>query len=94
MSTQHGFWIAATDNRVFDGIVTRHLIAHGDIIAINAFFQSASYSFSDIVQQAEGRFRQPSAFFSTHGQVESPWAGTPSVRLRLWTGWRVTLVSG
>ena len=51
MSTQHGFWIAATDNRVFDGIVTRHLIAHGDIIAINAFFQSASYSFSDIVRR-------------------------------------------
>jgi hypothetical protein len=39
MSTQHGFWIAATDNRVFDGIVTRHLVAHGNIIAIHAFYE-------------------------------------------------------
>ena len=49
MSTHHGFWIAATDNRVFDGIVTRHLIGHGNIIAIHAYFKSDSYSFSDIV---------------------------------------------
>jgi len=37
MSTQHGFWISATDNRVFDGIVTRHLATHGTIIASHAF---------------------------------------------------------
>lgn len=49
MSTHHGFWIAATDNRVFDGIVTRHLIGHGNIIAIHAYFESDSYSFADIV---------------------------------------------
>ena len=49
MSTHHGFWIAATDNRVFDGIVTRHLIGHGNIIAIHAYLKSDSYSFSDIV---------------------------------------------
>jgi hypothetical protein len=49
MSTHRGFWIAATDNRVFDGIVTRHLIGHGNIIAIHAYFKSDSYSFSDIV---------------------------------------------
>ena len=51
MSTLHGFWIAVTDNRVFDGIVTWHLVTHGDIIAINAFYKSDSYSFSDIVSR-------------------------------------------
>jgi len=57
MATQHGFWIDATDNRVFDGIVTRHLVAHGDIVAINAFYRSPdfyqppAYSFADIVRR-------------------------------------------
>jgi hypothetical protein len=92
MSTQHGFWIAATDNRVFDGIVTRHLIAHGDIIAINAFFQSASYSFSDIVRRLKVASPAIRVLFYT-------WAGrkfmggdtigaTPTL-----DGWRVTLAS-
>jgi hypothetical protein len=49
MSTRHGFWIAVNDNHVFDGIVIRHLIAHGDIVTINAFYESDSYSFANIV---------------------------------------------
>jgi hypothetical protein len=51
MATQHGFWIAVSDNRVFDGIVTRHLVARGNIIAIHAFYESDSCSFADIVSR-------------------------------------------
>ena len=51
MSTQHGFWIEVTDNRVFDGFVTRHVIAHSDIVAINAFYESDSYDFANIVHR-------------------------------------------
>src|SRR4030095_10881739 len=51
MSTQHGFWVLVTDNRVFDGVVTRHVIANSDIIALHAFYDSAPYRFSDIVDR-------------------------------------------
>jgi hypothetical protein len=51
MATQHGFWVAAHDNRVFDGFVTRHLITYGDIIVVNAHYQAASYSFANIVHR-------------------------------------------
>jgi Hypothetical glycosyl hydrolase family 15 len=49
MATQHGFWVVVTDNRVFDGVVTRHVIANSDIVALHGFYKSPSYSFSDIV---------------------------------------------
>ena len=51
MSTQHGFWVLVTDNRVFDGVVTRHVIANADILALHAFYDSPAYSFSDIVSR-------------------------------------------
>ena len=51
MSTPHGFWVAVTDNRVFDGVVIRHLVAHGDIVIINAFYDSDPYAFRNIVQR-------------------------------------------
>ena len=51
MATQHGFWVAAHDNRVFDGFVTRHLITCGDIIVVNAHYQASSYSFANIVHR-------------------------------------------
>ena len=37
MPPPHGFWVGVKDNRVFDGVVSRHLSAHSDIIVINAF---------------------------------------------------------
>jgi hypothetical protein len=73
MATQHGFWVSASDNRVFDGFVTRHhLIAHGDIVAINASYVSASYSFSfsNIVH------RLKSAAHTVRWAVLDPGAGT------------------
>jgi hypothetical protein len=51
MWTTHGFWILVTDNRVFDGPVTRHLAAHGDISVIHGFYDPAPYTFSNIVQR-------------------------------------------
>jgi hypothetical protein len=51
MRTPHGFWVNVADNRVFDGIVTRHLVTHGDIVAINAFYDSSVYPYHDIVQR-------------------------------------------
>jgi hypothetical protein len=84
MSTQHGFWILATDNRVFDRVVTRHLNAHGDIFAIHAFYQSDSYSYSDIVRRLKSA-RPPRRVSSTHGRAKSPAAVTRSVLCRLWT---------
>lgn len=52
MSTRHGFWVLVEDNRVFDGIVTQHLVAHGDIAVINAFYNSAAYPpYRNIVQR-------------------------------------------
>jgi hypothetical protein len=74
MATQHGFWIDTTDNRVFDGIVIRHLIAHGDILAINAFYQSPesyqppAYSFADIVRRLKAASSAVRVLFYT-------WAG-------------------
>ena len=54
MPTPHGFWVEYTDNRVFDGVVTRHLVAHGDIVVIHGFHDSDVYPFRDIV----GRLHQ------------------------------------
>lgn len=51
MSTPHGFWIEYTDNRVFDGFVTRHVVAHGDIVVIHGFHASDAYPFPDIVRR-------------------------------------------
>jgi hypothetical protein len=51
MSTPHGFWIEYIDNRAFDGIVTRHLVAHGDIVVIHGFHHSDPYPFPDIVRR-------------------------------------------
>jgi Hypothetical glycosyl hydrolase family 15 len=68
MSTPHGFWIAATNNRVFDGVVTRHLIAHGDIVAINAFYDFPSYSYADIVRRLKRKPSRVRVLFYT-------WAG-------------------
>jgi hypothetical protein len=51
MSTPHGFWIGVDDNRVFDGVVTQHLVAHGDIVVINGFYASDAYSYRNIVQR-------------------------------------------
>jgi hypothetical protein len=68
MSTQHGFWIAVTDNRVFDGFVTRHLLAHGDIVTINAFYESDSYSFANIVRRLKAGSSSIRVLFYT-------WAG-------------------
>jgi hypothetical protein len=51
MSTPHGFWVEYTDNRAFDGIVTSHLAAHGDIVVIHGFHDSDVYLFSDIVRR-------------------------------------------
>jgi hypothetical protein len=51
MATQHGFWVLVTDNRVFDGVVTRHVIANSDIVALHGFYSSPAYTFSDIVSR-------------------------------------------
>ena len=53
MATLHGFWILVTDNRVFDGIVTEHVTAHGDIVVIHGYHHSHSepYSFENIVSR-------------------------------------------
>src|SRR5262245_63798923 len=51
MSARHGFWVTATDNRVFDGVVTRHLVTHGDTMVIHGFHDSDSYPFSNIVER-------------------------------------------
>jgi hypothetical protein len=51
MSTPHGFWIEYIDNRAFDGVVTRHLAAHGDIVVIHGFHHSDPYPFPDIVRR-------------------------------------------
>jgi len=51
MSTTHGFWVGVEDNRVFDGVVTQHLVAHGDIVVINGFYDSDAYSYRNIVQR-------------------------------------------
>lgn len=68
MSTQHGFWIGVKDNRVFDGVVTRHLSAHSDIIVINAFFDSDALPYSDIVNRLHSARRDMRVLFYT-------WAG-------------------
>ncbi|MDD5319525.1 MAG: putative glycoside hydrolase [Methylococcales bacterium] len=47
MWTPHGFWVLVTDNRVFDGVVTRHLVAHSDIAVIHGFYEG----FSNIVKR-------------------------------------------
>src|SRR5215208_2445296 len=51
MPTPHGFWVEYTDNRVFDGVVTRHLVAHGDIVVIHGFHDSDVYPFRDIADR-------------------------------------------
>jgi Hypothetical glycosyl hydrolase family 15 len=51
MSKTHGFWIGVADNRVFDGVVTRHLVEHGDIVVINGFYDSDAYPYSNIVER-------------------------------------------
>lgn len=51
MPTTHGFWVGVEDNRVFDGVVARHLVTYGDIIVINGFYNSDSYSYRNIVQR-------------------------------------------
>lgn len=55
MWTPHGFWISFTDNRVFDGVVTRHVTANADIVALNGFYKSEAYSFQNIVGPAARR---------------------------------------
>ena len=51
MSKTHGFWVGVADNRVFDGVVTQHLVAHGDIVVINGFYDSDAYPYSNIVER-------------------------------------------
>src|SRR4029453_13107332 len=60
MSTTHGFWVNVEDNRVFYGVVTQHLVAHGDIAVINGFYDSDSDSYRNIVNrlhEARQKFR-------------------------------------
>ena len=68
MWTPHGFWISFTDNRVFDGVVTRHVAASADIVALNGFYKSAAYSFQNIVSRLHDARPGLQALFYT-------WAG-------------------
>src|SRR5262245_47118515 len=51
MAATHGFWLSVGDNRVFDGVVTRHIVEHADIVAINALYDSDVYPFSNIASR-------------------------------------------
>lgn len=75
MATQHGFWVAALDNRVFDGFVTRHLVACGDIIVLNAHYQAPSYSFANIVRRLKRLSPSVRVLFYTWAG-RKPMAGT------------------
>jgi Hypothetical glycosyl hydrolase family 15 len=68
MWTPHGFWVSFTDNRVFDGFVTRHVAANTNIVALNGFYKSDAYSFSNIVKRLHAARRGIRVLFYT-------WAG-------------------